>query len=161
MLRQLQRAAVAGYSPLQRVRMRSQRSEPAGSNWYTALVVAIAEPRPVAVEVAAALVRLIEFSSLQSAWDGETARPPAPAALRNAMLFLIEQLPDGPAPAVGPGLDGSIEMEWELPGRPSVSVTFDTDGAAYFTAFTADRVLQEAQLPAGAPLAAAVLDALA
>ena len=127
--------------------MRDQRSEPAGSNWYTALVVAIAEPRPVAVEVAASLVRLIEFSSLESAWDGETALPPSPAALRNAMLFLIEQVPDGPAPAVGPGLDGSIEMEWELAGRPSVSVTFNTDGTAYFTAFTADRVLQEAQLP--------------
>ena len=141
--------------------MPSQRSEPAGANWYSAPVVAIAEPRPVAVEVAAALVRLIEFSSLESDWDGETARPPAPAALRNAMLFLIEQLPDGPAPAVGPGLDGSIEMEWELAGRPSVSVTFDSDGAAYLTAFTPDKVLQEAQFPAGAPLATAVLDALA
>lgn len=127
---------------------------------YTALVVAIAEPRPVAVEVAAALVRLIEFSTLESAWDGDAARPPAPAALRNAMLFLIEQLPDGPAPAVGPGLDGSIEMEWELAGRPSVSVTFNTDGTAYFTAFTSNEVRQEAQFPAGAPLAAAVIDAL-
>ena len=153
-------AAVAGDAPRRSVRMRDQRSEPAGANWYTALVVAIAEPRPVAVEVAAALVRLIEFSSLESAWDGETALPPSPAALRNAMLFLIEQLPGGPAPAVGPGLDGSIEMEWEFPGRPSVSVTFSTDGTAYFTTFTLERVLQEAQIPAGAPLADAVMHAL-
>lgn len=112
------------------------------------------------MEVAAALVRLIELSSLEPAWDGDDALPPSPAALRNAMLFLIEQLPDGPAPAVGPTLDGSIEMEWELPGRPAVSVTFITDGTAYFTAFTPAQVLRELQLPAGAPLATAVIDAL-
>ncbi len=120
-------------------------------------MVAIAEPRPVAGEVAAALARLAGFLSLEPAWDGDDARAPSPVALGKAMLFLLEQMPSGPAPAVGPGRDGSIEMEWELPGRPSVSVTFEPDGTAYFTAFTKEAVLQEfATAPNGA-LAAAVI----
>jgi hypothetical protein len=61
-------------------------------------MVAVAEPRPVSVEVAATLARLTDFLNLEAAWDGESARPPSPAALRNALLFLIEQMPAGPAP---------------------------------------------------------------
>jgi hypothetical protein len=125
---------------------------------YTDDMVALAERRPVAGDVAAALARLTGFLSLEPAWDGGGAMPPAPSALGAAMLFLLEQMPDGPAPAVGPGTDGSIEMEWELPGRPAVSVTFETDGTAYFTAFTKDAVIREfAATPDGA-LAAAVID---
>ena len=124
-------------------------------------MVAIAEPRPVSAEVAAALARLTEFLSLEAGWDGEDARPASPTALRNAMLFLIEQMPTGPAPAVGPALDGSIEMEWEVAGHPSVSVTFETDGAAYFTAFTPAQVLREFRSSDGAPVAAAVTATLA
>ena len=123
-------------------------------------MVAIAEPRPVSIAVAAALARLTDFLNLEPAWDGESACPPSPSALRNAMLFLIEQLPSGPAPAVGPGRDGSIEMEWELPGRPAVVVTFEADGSVYFTSFTPTGVLREFATSDHGAVAAAVVNAV-
>lgn len=95
------------------------------------------------MDVTAALGRLTEFLGLGPGWDGDSADPPSRAALQNAMLFLIEQMPDGPAPSVGPGFDGSIEMEWDTSPRPSVSVTFQPDGSAYFTTFAAEEVVRE------------------
>ena len=47
------------------------------------------------VAVAAALARLADLLSLEPAWDGETALAPSPTALRNAMRFLIEYIPNG------------------------------------------------------------------
>ena len=128
---------------------------------YTDLMVAVAEPRPIAADVAAALARLIQLMSLPLGWDGESAAAPDPTALRNAMLFLIEQIPTGPAPSVGPGIDGSVEMEWELPARPMATITFGPGEAAYLAAFTSDEVLTDAMIRDRTSLANGLLRTLA
>jgi hypothetical protein len=51
-------------------------------------------------------------------------------------------------------------MEWELPGRPCVSVTFEPTGLAYLTVFTRDRVLREGEYEPGAALASMVIDTI-
>ncbi len=116
----------------------------------------IAEPRFIASEVADALGRLIGLIGLRPGWDDEGALAPDPDALRAAMLFLLEQVPSGPAPSVGPGVDGSIEMEWELTGRPSVAITFGPGKGALLAAFTPDEVVAEMETSDGAALATAL-----
>ena len=106
-----------------------------------------------------ALGRLADLLCLETGWDGESAIAPSPLAVRNAIRFLVE-LPPGNTPDIGPGLDGSIEMEWELPERPMVSLTFEGSGTAYFTAFTPDRVLEEFECEVDGALTSAVVNIL-
>ena len=124
-------------------------------------MVAVAEQRPIAPQVATALGRLVQFMSLEPGWDGESARAPDPTALRNAMLFLLEQVPAGPAPGVGPGFDGTIEMEWELPNRQGATVTFGPGEEAYLAVFNDERVLVDALIKERADLADGLLQAMA
>ena len=120
-------------------------------------MVAVAEQRPIAPQVATALGRLIQFMSLEPGWDGESARAPDPTALRNAMLFLLEQIPAG----LGPGFDGTIEMEWELPNRQGATVTFGPGEEAYLAVFNDERVLVDALIEDRADLADGLLQAMA
>lgn len=104
---------------------------------------AVAEPRSIVPEVAACLGRLTSYIALRPDWDANGALSPDPSALRSAMLFLLEQIPSGPAPSVGPGVDGTIEMEWERSGLPAVTITFGPGEHAFMAVFTAERVLSE------------------
>ncbi len=74
---------------------------------------------------------LSRYPTLGHGWDGYSAKPGSPDALRDARRFLSRRPADVPLPYPGLGMEGVIEFYWDNSDL-SVVVTFEGDGKFYF-----------------------------
>lgn len=83
--------------------------------------------------VQALVADLNNMLALSSDWDTYGGRSSSITAARAAVSWLLDAWQDGlPAPAVVPGSDGSIQLEWHTRGI-DLEVRFEASGAGEFS----------------------------
>lgn len=76
--------------------------------------------------------RLEEISALQDGWFDRAGRAPEAAALQRIAANLIAHYPEKLAlPAIVPTPEGSLLLEWQSPGDPSVDLRLERSLAEY------------------------------
>jgi hypothetical protein len=88
--------------------------------------------------------RLDDIAELEPGWD-DGAPVPSRVAIAKAREFLRLHLRGLLLPAIGPGLEGTVEFEWDLPGGLAAGMSFLPDGSFSYSAFNRDRVIDEGE----------------